>query len=105
MVSEDGGVDIIPDRPPTLRRSAIDDAIGELADIAKADVINARRYNSLVKWLESKKFYLREEDCAGINRLLFLIDERIAKANPDGFHIIRNNLVANPDFDPELFYE
>jgi len=105
VVSEDGGVDLVPDLLPAIRPSEIDQVIADLEVILGAPSVNTRRYNKLTQWLENRAFYLLEEHCAKINDVVKRIDDRIAKENPRGFHIIRKDFVPNSALDPDLYYD
>lgn len=105
VVSEDGGVDVVPDLPPPIRRSPIDEAIAELESIAESDQINRRRFRKLREWCEAHVFYLTEKDCEKLNGLVKHIEDRFEQENPDGARVIFPPFAPNPEFDPDLYYE
>lgn len=104
VVSEDGGVDLIPDLLPTIRRSEIERVIAELEVIASESSTRRRRFNKLVDWIKSHEFYLLLEHCQKTNELIHRIDARLAKEHPSGLHIIRRDFTPNVSFDPTLYY-
>ncbi len=104
VVSEDGGVDLIPDLKPTVRRSEIERVIGELQVIASEPKIRRRSFSDLVDWIEGHAFYLLPEHCGKVNELIHVIDARLAQEDPSGFQIVRNDFTPTPGFDPALYY-
>jgi len=105
VVSEDGGVDIVPALRPPVRRADIDAVTAQLASISDTPVLDRERFAKLVDWLEAHAFYLLAEDCERLNSIVARIDEKIAADDPEGFHIIRHPLEPHPGFDPSFYYE
>ncbi len=105
VVSEDGGVDLIPDLRPTVRRSEIERVIRELEVVLSETSIRLRYFNGLVDWLEAHTFYLLEEHCVKVNDLIRRIDERVAQQYPSAFHVIRRGFAPHADLDPTFYYE
>jgi hypothetical protein len=105
VISEDGGVDLIPDLRPKVRRSQIEGAIAELEIVASESTVRRRRFNTLVTWFEEHSFYLLSEHCQAINSLIQRIDTRLAEQDPARIRIIRQDFVPNATFDIDLYYE
>ncbi len=105
VVSEDGGVDLIPDLPSAIRRSEIESRIEELREITFAARVSRRRFSRIISWIERHAFYLLQDHCETVNRLVRQIDERTEQEDPSGFRIIRQDLVPNSRFDPAFYYE
>lgn len=104
VVSEDGGVDIIPNPPPAIKRSLISGAIEELESISKADDIARRRYNELYDWLLQHGFYLLEDDCRRVN---LAIQETEKRFDEEGRSIwpVRQTFKPDPAMEPSFYYE
>lgn len=105
VVSEDGGVDVIPDRRPPVKRSDIEDRLSELQALPDADRVNERRYRQLTDWFAGKRFYLLPEHCESLNRLIANIDERVAAQDPGAPQFVHREFVADSSFDPSMYYE
>jgi DisA bacterial checkpoint controller nucleotide-binding len=104
VVSEDGGIDFIPNMPPALRRSDIDRAINEIKDLSAATPISRTRYNAALDFLDDHRFYLRQGDCDALNPLVDSIDDSLQKQDQIQFRIIRDKFVPNTQLVEELFY-
>ena len=105
VVSEDGGVDYIPDLPPTISHSKIKDVVFKIEEMQCLKRVNPEKFHQLVDWLYKHKFYLTAEDCERANTAIAAIDEKLEKQNPDGFHIIREDLTPHSTFTPDLYYD
>jgi len=104
VVSEDGGVDIIPDPPPAMKRSSLLAIIAEIEQISKAEEIPNRRYNELYDWINRHQFYLLEDDCQRSNTAIQEIERRYDEEGRS-IWIRRNTFVPHPRMDPTFFYE
>lgn len=105
VVSEDGGVDLAPDLRPSIQRSKIESGITELEELLTADHVNQRQYRQLTDWFGGKRFYLLPEHCEVLNKLIAAIDAHVSEQDPEAPRIVRHEFVANPSFDPGLYYE
>ncbi len=105
VVSEDGGVDIVPDLLPPIRRADIEAMASDLEVIQSEPTLDRQRFVKLVSWLETHAFYLLPDDCRRINESIAKIDERIATDDPDGLHIVRSPFKPNPALEPSFYYE
>ncbi|HEY4814485.1 MAG TPA: diadenylate cyclase [Chthoniobacterales bacterium] len=105
VVSEDGGIDFIPNLPPAVRRSAIDRAIAEIKELRGVNPISRARYDGVLDFLDERRFYLREEDCDTINSVIESVEAALRKQERAEVWIIRQKFVPNPDLDEELFYQ
>ena len=104
VVSEDGGVDLIPDLRPAIQKSEIERVLNELRTVASETPIKRRRFNSLVAWLGRHAFYLSREHCEAANQLIKQVDDRLAAEEPSDLQIIRRPFKVDPGFDPKLYY-
>jgi hypothetical protein len=105
VVSEDGGVDLIPDLRPMIKRSTLASAIAELEEIAKSDEIRRRRYSQLYDFLRLWRFYLLPTDCQRINVAIQEFERRCDAADPMRMKIIREHFDPDPSMDPSFYYE
>jgi DisA bacterial checkpoint controller nucleotide-binding len=104
VVSEDGGIDFIPNLPPAVRRSDIDRAIDEIKGLSDATPISRARYRAAFDFLDEHRFYLRQADCDAINPLVESIEDRLQKQDEIQFRIISDKFVPNADLVEEFFY-
>jgi hypothetical protein len=105
VVSEDGGIDFIPNLLPAIRRSAIDRAIAEIKEIRGVMPISRARYDGALDFLDEHRFYLRQEDCDTINSVVEFVEAALRKQERTDVWIIRQKFVPNPHLDEELFYQ
>lgn len=105
VVSEDGGVDFVPDLVPAIRQSRIDAIIKELADLLASGNIGRRRYNAALGWLKDHKFYLLPGHCRQINELIQLIEQRLQSEDPSDFKVVTEEFTPAPGMDPNRYYE
>lgn len=104
VVSEDGGVDLIPDPPPMIKRSLISAAVAEMEQISRAAPIPRRRYNDLYDWLLLHRFYLLPDDCDSINSSVQEIARRLAEEEPSDVWAIRETFKPDPRMQPSFYY-
>jgi hypothetical protein len=104
-VSEDGGIDFIPDLPPAVRRSSIDKAIAEIVELQRTKPISRVRYNAVRDFLNEHRFYLRKADCDALNPLVTSIEEALREQDKARLWIVTPEFVPNTQLDEELFYE
>lgn len=105
VVSEDGGVDLVPDLRPMIRRSPLAAAIAELEEISKADEIRRRRYNQIYDFLREWRFYLLPDDCERVNVAIQEVERRCDEEDPMRMKVIREPFNPNPAMHPSLYYE
>lgn len=91
VVSDDRTVDIFPAVRPRQSRNEI------AAHIAALAVATHENYHPSLNWLEARRFYLNEGECAIINAAVDRIDDREYEMGEIRFH--RNAFEANPEFD------
>lgn len=104
IVSEDGGIDLVPNLRPAIRRSEIDRAISALQALLSSTRINRSEYVSLMDWLSEHRFYMRQEDCDFLNANQQLIEDRLQEQSNPSVRIIRKPFVPHPDMDESLYY-
>lgn len=104
VVSEDGGIDIIPDLRPAIKRSAIDQIISDVRGLLDAENISRRQYNSLLDWLDGHRFYLKQDDCDVLNAIVSTLDDRLIAEDESAIKKIRKVYVSDPDMNESLYY-
>ncbi|MGA7126680.1 MAG: diadenylate cyclase [Chthoniobacterales bacterium] len=105
VVSQDSGIDFIPNLRPAVRRSAIDKAIAEIKELKGATLIRRDRYDAALDFLDEHRFYLRKEDCDTIISVVEFVEAALRKQDRTGIWIIRQKFVPNPHLDEELYYQ
>lgn len=103
-MSEDGGVDFVPNPKPAISRSKLDQRISTLQALVKARKINRREYISLMDWLEEHRFYLRQNDCNILNTTVAQLENRLSSEDESAVRIVRGEFVPHPDMDESLYY-
>jgi hypothetical protein len=104
VVSEDGGIDFIPDLMPTVRQSEIEEAINTLIEISKSKSINRQRYSETMEWFDAHRFYLLEQHCSQINELMNTIEKKMESETPMAVRIVRSKFIPNAALDTNLYY-
>jgi hypothetical protein len=104
VVSEDGGVNLIPDPPPMIKRSRISAAVAEMEQISRAAPIPRRRYNDLYDWLRLHRFYLLKDDCESLNSSVREIERRLAEEEPSDVWVVRQTFEPDPRMQPSFYY-
>jgi hypothetical protein len=61
VVSEDGHIDMLPNLPPQIPRSDVEDQISLLKEQ------NIENYHKTLRWLQDHRFYLTAEQCEVVN--------------------------------------
>ena len=79
VVSEDGGVDFVPNLRPPIKRSSIDRAIARLESYKSEDRLPVRRYREILDWLDEHRFYLKQADCDLLNELVSELEDRFQR--------------------------
>jgi hypothetical protein len=105
VVSEDGGVDVIPSPRPMIKRSLISNAVAEIEQITKVANIQRRRYNDLYDWLLKHRFYLLLDDCERVNLAVQEIERRLQEEFPSAIWVIRHKFEPDPEMQPSFYYE
>jgi hypothetical protein len=104
VVSEDRGIDFLPNLRPPVNRSGIDDAIAALDQISHSEKIRRAPFVEIMEWLEEHRFYLLGDDCNKLNTLVGQIDARLDEQNPNSVRIIRQPFIPNPEMDAQIYY-
>jgi len=105
VVSEDGGVDLVPNLRPAIRLSLIEKALDELERLLTSERVNKRRYRQLIDWLGERRFYLLAKHCEMANRLIATLDDRLAQEDTKAPHIVRHKFTPDSEFVPDIYYE
>jgi hypothetical protein len=104
VISEDGGVDLVPNMKPAIRRNLLEEMVREITTLAEANKIERRRYIELINWLSDHRFYLLEEHCEVVNHSMQVIEDRLAREEPTVIRIMRTLFKANSEMDENLYY-
>nr|WP_145231254.1 DNA integrity scanning protein DisA nucleotide-binding domain protein [Gimesia algae] len=107
VVSEDGGVDFIPDLKPAIKRTEIDARINTLNEIAEGELIYQkfqRKYNDTMQWLSAHRLYLSDQNCQLINDLMKKIAEEARCDDADTSRLLYGSFSEHPEFDPQKYY-
>ena len=104
VVSEDGGIDFVPNLKPAIRRSEVDRAISALQALLTTTEISRREYRSLMDWLSEHRFYLRQEDCDILNTVEHMIEDRLQAQSDSSLRLIGQPFIPHPDMDESLYY-
>lgn len=104
VISEDGGIDIIPNLRPAIQKSIIEDKLIELKQILTADRVNRRIYNQIIGWLQENSFYLLKSHCESVSQLTAEIEDKIRKQDTDNPFIIQYHFKPHPEMDQDLYY-
>lgn len=82
VVSEDGQINLIPDRRPPLHRASILERVVSLETLAAEDVPDAATLKALVLWFDHHAFYLNANTCSRVNHALTLIHTKLNAESP-----------------------
>lgn len=105
VVSEDGGVDFIPNLRPRVRRSVLTGLIDELDTIASGEHVPLSRYNRCYDTLRKMRFYLLPGDCDRLNNAVRKIEQHLRDEDPWGIQILRDEFSPNEAMNPAFYYE
>jgi hypothetical protein len=105
VVSEDGGIDFVPNPRPAVSRSKINGMIEELVAMAKAPApLSRTKYNRAYEALEAHRFYLLQRDCDGLNPIVESLEKTLREQDQAQLWIVRTPFVPHPEFNEELYY-
>lgn len=101
VISEDGGIDLIPHLKPQVKHSSINKHITALVKLSETDKFLRKSFNRLMGFFQENNFYLSPKECATVNKLRRIIELR-HKNSSEGLRIIWDNLV--PDTEMSAAY-
>lgn len=104
VISEDGGIDFIPDLKPAIRESEIVKVINALKKLIKSASFNRRKYYEAMDWLDEHRFYLLNKHCLILNELKVLIEKKMENEDSTAIRIVRNEFIPNHTIDTNLYY-
>jgi hypothetical protein len=104
VVSEDGGVDLVPDLRPPIRRSEIEQRLAEIEGMLKAQHVPRARYLELTEWLREHRFYLLKKHCDRLNELVNAVEALIRMEDPEALHITWGKFAPDDEMDESLYY-
>ncbi|MES2790559.1 MAG: DNA integrity scanning protein DisA nucleotide-binding domain protein [Planctomycetota bacterium] len=93
VISEDGGVDFVPNLKPPIQRTEIDSRVAELEKISDMRVGRVRRYLKIINWLRDRRFYLNEEHCGKLNTFVADIERQDQMIDPSSVRVIYREFV------------
>ncbi len=99
VVSEDGGVTVLPELRPALKAREIELHFGELGVLVENQSKDWDACRALVDWIEKNQFYFNLDQCVRGNALIKAWDELYKAQDPQGFHAVRRPLKPDPQFD------
>lgn len=109
VVSEDGGINFIPDLLPPIKESEIYEKIETLKEIKNGDLVYDNfqsKFHTTMQWFSEYHFYLSSEHCQLINELKEQIatkaicKDEISKKKIREYREYREDL----SFDPKMYY-
>jgi hypothetical protein len=100
VVSDDGGLDLLPKIMPPLSRREVSERLEEMKRLAlcPSDPPDRERELDIENWLEGHAFYLDEAQCANANRWIETCRERAFRDS--SVRVSRTPLASNPEFNP-----
>jgi len=104
IISEDGIVDLYPELLPKIRKSEIEKHLNNLRNISSKDVLDNDEYRKTMNWLDKHQFYLSQEQCDEINKIIPICNEK-EKKDPYQMFILWNDLKPNPEMDESYFID
>jgi hypothetical protein len=99
IVSEDGGVTIVPTPRKRIRRQRVLDALAVLEESMTREERGA--FGSAFDELSEMMFYLSDAECARVNELAKMVQD--AAMEVGGITIVRPTLIANPEMNESFF--
>lgn len=104
VVSEDHGMEFIPNLRPAVERGRIDRAVAVLQRQLAAERVERAAYVRARDQLDELRFYLSADDCGALNLLVPQLEERLRGQTGSAFYAPLRGYVPDPDFDPDLHY-
>lgn len=104
VVSEDGGVDLVPNLRPPISRALVEESLSLLAAASSGDVINRGFYSQALKNLSALRFYLLKQDCDKANQAVERAEAILERENPMAIRIVWEPFKANPEMNPDFYY-
>lgn len=105
VISEDRGIDFVPDLRPAIKRSMIDKTIKQLGALRDNERITRRIFVDLLNMLDEHRFYLLPADCQLLNGLIVELEGRLDAQESSNVKIIRAPFISEPTMDSNMYYE
>jgi len=96
VFSVDGGVDILPNLRPPIRRSEIETRLAALQHAVQSGALHPAHHARAVQWLVENQFYLLPEHCATFNQIIALLEGQLEESP--------SPVSPCEDMDPALYY-
>jgi len=102
VLSEDGGLDLLPKLKAAMPKDELSSRLGELERLAvsPSNPPDYEREADAIKWCEQNAFYLSAEQCDNVNAWIRVCDERRGQDSETMMRILRRPLQPDPSFDP-----
>jgi len=100
VVSEDGGLDLLPPLRPALSRNELNSRLAELERLALSPSTPPDRDSEVdvMEWIEKHAFYLDQSQCESVNRWIAACEDRFFSKSD--LRIGRRQVKPDPGFDP-----
>ena len=102
IISEDGTVDLYPQLRPRIRKSEIEQHIGELKKEVELENVDYDKYRPLMNWLKDHEFYLTQEQCDEIKNYKQIFNSKL-KMEVSAIYIQYTDLKPNSEMDNSYF--
>lgn len=101
VVSEDGGLDLLPRLKPPISKRVIQESMERLEKLSSnpSSPIDRAAEARVINWLENHSFYLSQAQCDAVNQQIATCDE--GWAGQSNVQIVRRPLVASGEFKPD----
>jgi DNA integrity scanning protein DisA with diadenylate cyclase activity len=96
VVSEDETVNIIPNFVPQINHREIKETIAVLENLNVLSNFSRQAFYNAMSWLQSRQFYLNEDECKRVNKLKNDLEELDSKAGGTAMWIKHPDLFPNP---------
>jgi hypothetical protein len=100
VVSEDGGLDLLPQLKPTLARDELAARLAELEQLANSPPTppDREREVDVINWIKSHEFYLSQGQSESANEWIAICEERFITHTD--LRVPPQRLEPDPEFDP-----
>lgn len=102
IISEDGMVDFYPILRPMIKRSKIEEQLGEFRRISQEEILDDERYASVMGWFSQNEFYLSLDQCSEINKIKKECDQKTRKY-PYRAIVLWNDVRPDSEMDDSYF--
>jgi hypothetical protein len=104
VVSENGGVDYVPDLRPPIPRSEIEARLTALEAFLKSGRVSRRACGEIIAWFDVHRFYLMPEHCERLNHVVAALDAKFDATDPSLHTRVRAVYTPHPEMNGRLYY-